>query len=297
MTENEFLLQDRLAKIKSTIEKYGEDNFYISFSGGKDSTVLSALVDMACPGNTIPRVYADTGIELNIIREFVMNKKENDPRFVIIKPSIPIKKMLESDGYPFKSKNHSEYVAHYQLSGLIKGVKNYIGIGESKRPPRYSCPAKLLYQFTPENKLKISDKCCLNLKEKPLKQYEKESGRRISLVGIMREEGGRRDHANCMTFHGDKLWHFQPLVAITKAWENWFIDEYNIDICAIYKPPYNLERTGCKGCPFAPGLQHNLDILEKYFPAERKQCEMIWKPVYDEYRRIGYRLRKEDKPE
>jgi hypothetical protein len=34
--------------------------------------------------------------------------------------------------------------------------------------------------------------------------------------------------------------------------------------------------------------------MEKYFPSERKQCEVIWKPVYDEYRRIGYRLRKKE---
>ena len=33
------------------------------------------------------------------------------------------------------------------------------------------------------------------------------------------------------------------------------------------------------------------DILEEYFPNERKQCENIWKHVYDEYRRIGYRLK------
>ena len=92
MTENEFLLQDRLTKIKSTIEKYGEDNFYISFSGGKDSVVLSALVDMACPGNTIPRVYADTGIELNMIHDFVYDLAKEDKRIEIIKPSQPIKK-------------------------------------------------------------------------------------------------------------------------------------------------------------------------------------------------------------
>ena len=62
MTDNEFLLQDRLQKIRQIINKYGEENFYISFSGGKDSTVLSALVDMAVPENKIPRVYANTGI-------------------------------------------------------------------------------------------------------------------------------------------------------------------------------------------------------------------------------------------
>ena len=72
MTENEFLLADRIAKIKSTIEKYGEENFYISFSGGKDSTVLSALVDIALPGNTIPRVYANTGLE------FVERERERE---------------------------------------------------------------------------------------------------------------------------------------------------------------------------------------------------------------------------
>ena len=77
MTENEFLLADRIAKIKSTIEKYGEENFYISFSGGKDSTVLSALVDMALPGNTIPRVYANTGIEYKLILEFVERERES----------------------------------------------------------------------------------------------------------------------------------------------------------------------------------------------------------------------------
>ena len=71
MTENEFLLQDRLTKIKSTIEKYGEENFYLSFSGGKDSTVLSALIDMALPNNKIPRVYANTGIEYRMIVDFV----------------------------------------------------------------------------------------------------------------------------------------------------------------------------------------------------------------------------------
>lgn len=34
--------------------------------------------------------------------------------------------------------------------------------------------------------------------------------------------------------------------------------------------------------------------MKKYFPEEYKQCELIWKPVYDEYRRIGYRLKKDD---
>ena len=84
---------------------------------------------------------------------------------------------------------------------------------------------------------------------------------------------------------------FQPLAPITKEWEEWLIETYHIEICDIYKPPYNFVRTGCKGCPFARNLQKELDTLEEFFPQERKQCEIIWKPVYDEYRRIGYRLK------
>ena len=75
MTENEFILQDRLNVIRDTIAKYGEENFYISFSGGKDSTVLHHLIDMAIPGNKIPRVFDDTGIEYNLVREFVRERE------------------------------------------------------------------------------------------------------------------------------------------------------------------------------------------------------------------------------
>ena len=75
MTENEFILQDRLGVIRDTINKYGEENFYISFSGGKDSTVVHHLVDMALPDNKIPRVFSNTGIEYNAIVEFVRERE------------------------------------------------------------------------------------------------------------------------------------------------------------------------------------------------------------------------------
>ena len=112
----------------------------------------------------------------------------------------------------------------------------------------------------------------------------------------MKDEGGARLNAHCLAFKSNgKLKNFQPLVPVTKEWENWFISEYNIKICDIYYPPYNFDRTGCKGCPFNINLQKELDVLEKYFPAERMQCEIIWKPVYDEYRRLRYRLKDKKK--
>lgn len=291
--DNEFILMDRVQKIQQIITKYGEENFYISYSGGKDSTVLSNLIDLALPNNTIPRVYANTGIELNMIRKFVISQSEKDDRIIILKPAVNIKAVLENYGYPFKSKAHSEFVRRYQNSGLMTSVKQYLGIREDKEPwsSIKSCPNILRYQFTPEYKIKTSDKCCLKLKEEPIKKWKKANNKKYGILGLMQVEGGRRSGAKCLAFRGGKLQNFQPLAPLTKEWEEWFIKEYNVEICDIYKPPYNFNRTGCKGCPFNPKLQEEINTLEKFFPDERKQCEYIWKPIYDEYRRINYRLR------
>ena len=80
MTENEFLLADRIAKIKSINKLYDlENNAYISFSGGKDSTVLHYLIDEALPNNKIPRVYLNTGIEYKSVVSFVERERERLP--------------------------------------------------------------------------------------------------------------------------------------------------------------------------------------------------------------------------
>jgi len=289
MTDNEFLLQDRVQKIQQVIGKYGEENFYISFSGGKDSTVLSALIDIALPNNKIPRVYANTGIELNMIRDFVYDMAKTDNRIVVIKPTIPIKPMLEKEGYPFKSKEHSLYVSEYQRMGERSACYTRYLYPEEKRK-RYGCPKILRYQFTPEFNLKISKKCCDELKKKPLKKWMKENDKTFCITGMTREEGGSRNNISCINLKQKK---FHPLAPITKEWEDWLIETYDVKICDIYHPPYNFKRTGCKGCPFAINIQNELDTLEKFFPNERKQCEIIWEPVYNEYRRLGYRLKKQ----
>ena len=287
--ENDFLTYDRIVKIQSVVRKYGEESFYISFSGGKDSTVLSYLVDKAIPGNRIPRVYADTGIEMKAVRDFVFKLKETDDRIEVIKPSVNIKKMLERDGYPFKSKEHSMYVGIFQNSGRTKTIERYLNPAEERKT--FGCPASLRYQFTEDFKLKCSKKCCFNMKEKPMADYAKANDRPNAMIGILGDEKGERNNAKCMVEMPYGM-HFQPLTAVDKEWEEYFIEKEQIKLCELYYPPYNFERTGCKGCPYNIHLQKSLDILAQFFPSERKQCEYIWGPVYEEYRRIGYRLKR-----
>lgn len=46
--------------------------------------------------------------------------------------------------------------------------------------------------------------------------------------------------------------------------------------------------------PYNPNVQRELETMGRLLPQQRKQAEAIWKPVYDEYRRIGYRLKREE---
>lgn len=263
----EFMLYDRLEVIRKTINIYGEENFYISFSGGKDSTVLHYLIDEALPSNKIPRVFINTGIEYNYIREFVYSMKEKDERFIVINSGVNIKRMLDEKGYPFKSKEHSCKLAMFQNKGNVtKSVNRYIN-GDC-----FSCPKILKYQFTDSFNLKVSDRCCYELKKNPIKKYEKESGRSVSILGLRTGEGGQRaNHEGCVVF--DKthtLKKFKPLNPCSDDFIEWYIKRNDIKLCKLYYAPFNFKRTGCKGCPYSINIQSQLDIMEKYLPDEKK---------------------------
>ena len=292
--DNETLLFDRLEMIKTTINKYGEEKFYISFSGGKDSTVLHHLVDMALPGNKIPRVFSNTGIEYELIVKFVKELAEKDKRFITIYPHKNIKKTLEEVGYPFKSKEHSTKLGEFQKRNKPQSVMKYANVDGKYDGSRYACPKILRFQFDDNYPLKIFEKCCHELKKKPFKKWSQENGKSITMTGMRAQEGGQREHMNCIVTKKDKVVKFHPLAVVTEDFENWFIEKYQIKLADLYYPPFNFERTGCKGCPFNLQLQKQLDVMEKLLPREKEQCELIWKPVYDEYRRLGYRLRKEE---
>jgi len=65
---------------------------YVSFSGGKDSTVLLHLVRSLYP--EVPAVFCDTGLEFPEIKEFV----RNTPDVTTIRPTMSFRKVLEIMG-------------------------------------------------------------------------------------------------------------------------------------------------------------------------------------------------------
>ena len=56
-------------RIREWVDYYGEDGVYISFSGGKDSTVLLDIVRSMYPD--IEAVFSNTGLEFPEIVQFV----------------------------------------------------------------------------------------------------------------------------------------------------------------------------------------------------------------------------------
>ena len=111
----ELILFDRIEKIKQINDEYDlEKTSYLSHSGGKDSCVMSKLLDLALPNNRIPRVYKDTGIEYPQMRKFCRHLRDIDDRFIYLKPTKNIRKSLNEHGYPFKSKQHSHNFEIYR---------------------------------------------------------------------------------------------------------------------------------------------------------------------------------------
>ena len=102
-------------RIREWAQHYGIDGVYVSFSGGKDSTVLLTIARELYPD--IKAVFVDTGLEYPEIREFVRTWDNVD----WIKPKMTFKQVIEKYGYPFISKEVAEcvYGARKYLTQLI----------------------------------------------------------------------------------------------------------------------------------------------------------------------------------
>ena len=103
-------------RIREWVNYWGLDGVYISFSGGKDSTVLLHIARSIYPD--IKAVFVDTGLEYPEIRDFVKTFDNVD----IIRPKMNFRQVIDKYGYPFISKEVSEcvYGARKYLTSLIE---------------------------------------------------------------------------------------------------------------------------------------------------------------------------------
>lgn len=82
---------------------YFNGDVCISFSGGKDSTVLAHLVHHLYP--QVPMVFADTGLEYPEIREFARRMGAE-----FVRPKLRFDEVVSKYGYPIISKEVAEAI-------------------------------------------------------------------------------------------------------------------------------------------------------------------------------------------
>ena len=143
-------------RIRDWVNYYGQEGVYVSFSGGKDSTVLLHMVREEYPD--IPAVFVDTGLDYPEIRQFV----KTFDNVTWVKPKLTFKQVIEKYGYPFISKEVAECVngARKYLTQLVAdgtilqtdrqtdrtstsiGTRSYAGLGNTVNFPHPPLPTR-----------------------------------------------------------------------------------------------------------------------------------------------------------
>lgn len=231
---------------------------FISFSGGKDSTVLMHLVRSKYPD--IPAVFFDTGMEYPENRKFI--KKFDNVEF--IKPEMNFKEVIDRYGYPCISKEIAAWTGLAQ-----KGYKRAIdrmndeGMYGGKR-----------YVWMIDAPFKVSADCCRIMKKKVSHQYYKSTGR-CPIIGTRVEES--RIRRKVFITHGDDhKSHGMPTLTPLSIWSEKDIEDYitinNLELSEAYTK-LGCTRTGCMFCMF--GIMNDKDRflrLKKDHPAIWRQC-------------------------
>lgn len=260
-------------RIRWWVNEFGEDGVYISFSGGKDSTVLLDIARKQYPN--IKAVFVDTGLEYPEIREFVKTFDNVD----WLRPSKTFRQVIEEYGYPFVSKEVSDKVdkcksatknGKYDNSSRQKFEGTYKD--KDGNVSRFNIKK---WKFLLDAPYDFSAKCCDVMKKKPAKTYEKETDRKPILAtmaseSFLRQTNWLRHGCNA---YGNERPTSQPMSFWTEQDVLEYIVKFNLPICSVYgkvivtnldelldeelsladkKRGFYLKTTGCQrtGCMF-----------------------------------------------
>lgn len=258
-------------RIKEWYE-YWNGQVYVSFSGGKDSTVLLHLVRSLYPD--VPAVFSDTGLEYPEIKSFV----KSIDNVIWLRPKMPFYKVLEKYGYPVVSKKVARFIEDLQNpTEKNKATRNLRLTGmtcDGKFAPSQKIPKKWLKLV--DSEFKISSKCCDLMKKRPFKKYMKETGRK-PITGIMTEESNMREKQylkqGCNAFHLKTTPMSMPM-AFWKEEDVWnYLKTYNVPYSKIYD--MGEKRTGCMFCMFGCHLEkgeNRFQRMKKSHPNQWKYC-------------------------
>ena len=267
-------------RIKEWVEKF-DGKVYVSFSGGKDSTVLLHIARKLYLD--VPGVFIDTGLEYPEIRQFA---KTYD-NVVVLKPKLPFHQVVEKYGYPVISKHISQaiYEVRNTRSDKLRKLR-LTGIGPEGNYRPWSMISKK-WQFLVGAPFKISHRCCDILKKDPAKLYEKETGRK-PIIGSMASESKTRER-NYLK-HGCNVFSLKrPVSNPMSFWTTSDVLQYIVendcgyasvygDICKFADGTYDVTgepRTGCMFCAFGVHTEGSPNKFERMNKTHPKQWDYV----------------------
>ncbi len=188
MQEMPLSLKERwtVQRLREFIDYYGEDKVYYGFSGGKDSTALRHIIKKYWPD--IPGVFVDTPMEYPQVRRFA---KEKDG-VVRLRPEGTIKQIIDDCGWNFPSKDVAQIIEAARRDKKW-AIDRLNGIGKDGKPSQYREMYKKWWPLV-DAPFKVSDRCCIRMKESVVEKYEKETGRH-PILALMADESARRKEA------------------------------------------------------------------------------------------------------
>lgn len=127
-------------RIREWVKEFGTDGVYVSFSGGKDSTVLLHIVREVMGYKEIPAMFVDTGLEYPEIRQFVKTFDNVD----IVRPQMNFKQVIQKYGYPIISKETAEVV--YNAKRYLKKLAEQETILDRQTDRQHSLPYEQFYR-------------------------------------------------------------------------------------------------------------------------------------------------------
>ena len=289
---------------------------YVSFSGGKDSTVLKHIVDSMY--DDVPSLFVNTGLEYPEIQKFAMSQKN----VITVRPEMRFDEVLKKYGYPVVSKEVSWAVKYAKKSGTKSSeyyLKRFKGelLNEDGSKSMFNMEK---WRFLVDADFNADSSCCNVMKKKPLKNYAKTSGRK-PIVGTMASESRMR-YAKWLKFGCNAFDSKEPISKPLSFWTEQdilrYLKTYNVPYCSVYGDirvkPYDddfqdqinlidylgcyeqedvlettgCDRTGCIFCMFGCHLEkepNRFQRLKETHPRQYEYCinggEMVdgkWQP-------------------
>lgn len=284
-----------------------------SISGGSDSDIMLDMLYRLDADRKITYVFFDTGLEMQATKDHIKYLSEKyGIEIITLKPKVPAAAAVKKIGYPFWTKQTSEYISRLQKHGFTWEYGTfeelYAKYPNCKAALRWWCNAwgensrlninksAYLKEYIMQNHppIMFSQKCCDNCKKKPALAAVKALETDLELVGVRQAEGGARSTAYKSCFvenrHRGTQMHF-PIFWFTDSDKRAYEERFGVVHSRAYTE-YGCKRTGCAGCPFASGFDKELSMLEKHEPQLARAVENIFWPAY-EYTR-GYRAFREE---